>query len=199
MPDWLAFPLLALTIGWGFWERWQRTRAAAVALRTAKLGATKAALELLRDSLEDQQAHLEAIAAALGADSPARPDLATLDRIEKTAQAAGDVKSKAIVRHLQSRERARAALPGVVAKLGNVQARRLTLEKELSAGLVVGDDDVSFIRKDVQDLSDQVAELVRQVAEPPRIYLSDAPPEDPAELDIWIPLHAPAPPQSPPS
>jgi hypothetical protein len=182
-PAGLGWSLFVLAlIGW-FVHLRLKARTDTSQARKNDLDVTRGHMELLKLSAESYQSQLNAIANALASDAQGQPSLEELERLRRREVTAT---GRSVLDHLLSRQKARAELPRVIGRLHEVQRRRLDIEQDIQAGLAVKDKDVRAIRADLTGISDSLSSLIQEIAESPRFFVSETPPEDANDGDLWI-------------
>ena len=185
-PAWLGWALFAVSlVGWMVHLR-LKTRTDMSQARKNDMETIRGHLELLRLSTDSSQAHIDAISRALSSDSEGRPSVAELTALQEGLRGPG----LSIVSHLLSREKARAEMPRAIARLHEVQRRRLHIEEDIQAGLRVNSEELIAIRQELGRLSKDLSALIEEIAESPRVYVSEAPPASSRDGDLWIQMQS---------
>lgn len=180
---WILFAVTALAwlISFVFKLRSESASTTKTTTETLKMN-----LDLLQDQASTYETQLRTISEALSADTEIIP---SDEQIRAVARSLGSETSagQGLAKHMQSRKDARVQLPLVIERLSRVQARRVEIARDLAGGVFVEHDDVKTIANDLRTVSSDIARLIREIAESPRIFVGSAPPTDGmAEGDLFV-------------
>ncbi|MFB8189062.1 hypothetical protein ACFC14_07025 [Microbacterium sp. NPDC055988] len=191
LPLWLGWILFAASGIMWLLLGVSRLRADSAQTVKHKRETLKIELDMLADQAAQYTNQLAAIREALQADADIAPTDSQIDTLASIGEA-GSLGYASVARHLRARARARLELPAVIARVSAVQLRQVEMSKSLGLGVGIPPGDLSQIRTDLASVGSDLAALIKEIAESPRIFVGTALPGDPGnEGDIFLQIPGP--------
>ncbi|MFJ8582508.1 hypothetical protein [Micromonospora sp. NPDC093277] len=180
VAGWVLFGLTLLAWALDRIFGWSKSRAETDKL---KLEIQTLKLEALAEASATKRSQLEAISAVLAADR-GHPSADVVEAFARSLPFGRD--TAGIADHLRARQRARQALPHLIADVLNLQEQAETVRRDVVRGIVAGDHAVTEIHKALESASERINQVITDVATSPRIFVSLEEPDAANDGDVWF-------------